>query len=726
MSPPGQRKAPEGSTGASHQEETNEASATASSKPKGTDGTAAELADELPGALIEALARLEDVHLNPSGGWYARCPVCKEGGDKFTIVEGNSQPVVVNCYRAGCQLEDGSEKHPVALVEKALGLPPTTLSNDGHRASPEAAAKVVSGDFGGVGARRPRRVEPVPNVGKVQGWCGALQNLPKRLAYLTKQRGLSAATIATYDIGWDRDRSRYTLPVSDAAGEVVDLRRYTAHAPKGTPKMKGLTGGTCQLYPWPDLITDDPDDWLVLCEGEWDALITRQHGIPAVTGTAGATLPPGLLPAFAGRRVAVIYDSDAQDQATKTAALLREVATDVRVVDLGLGGKGDLTDWFMGQRTADELRELIEGEDDLDHQVAVALALEEDTDRRRHHLAEALTQDDIAKLAPPEWLVDNYLPAVGVAVVWGEPGIGKTLLLIAAAKSVIRGSKLFNRKAQRGAVLFYEGEGLSEFRPRLNAYDAEWRLGPGATEAPAVYWPESVDLNTPRQVAAVIRTARMLERQSGEPVRMVVLDPLIESMSGDEIAEGMDQASRALRVIARELNCCVLVGHHSNAGGERPRGNDKLRARVHSMFKMERITNGVSGLVCEKQRSGEKFAMELEMVPSGEAVVFDMRWEGYAQDYASAREHQQQAAKDRKAAAKADSARQIVLDVIADLDAPTQNQLLDEAVARAKGDPGRPALKTAVDTLVEEGLVVRIDVGNRGKEHRLAGDQVSS
>jgi hypothetical protein len=101
----------------------------------------------------------------------------------------------------------------------------------------------------------------------------------------------------------------------------------------------------------------------MLCEGEWDTLLARQHGFPALTSTAGIDgWDDTWNERFRGREVAIVYDcQDVSWRAgVRRAEGMRGVAKAVKVVDLGLGNKEDVTDWFVTyRRSADELRALI-------------------------------------------------------------------------------------------------------------------------------------------------------------------------------------------------------------------------------------------------------------------------------------------------------------------------------------------------------------------------------
>jgi len=151
--------------------------------------------------------------------------------------------------------------------------------------------------------------------------------------------------------------------------------------------------------------------------------------------------------------------------------------------------------------------------------------------------------------------------------------------------------------------------------------------------------PRLVDLTKAEGVAAVVRTVRRLEEESGERIQLLTFDPLVEFMTGDENGEGMDRATRGLRALASILDCGLVVGHHTNASEARARGADHLRMRCGAHIRMEHLDEvaRVVGVVQEKQRNAARSALTLETKSEGDSVVLEWRENFYAQDYLAAR-----------------------------------------------------------------------------------------
>lgn len=296
--------------------------------------------------LLSALEGVNRLRTKPHPYWLAFCPCHPDVGTKrslhveYKIGYDGSPKLLVFCKtcRRDIDLED-------ICIELGLEQQEVILGN--HVYDRE------------IGYQEPKGVAALPVPATVMEWTKALHANDERLRYLIKKRGLDSETLRRYRIGWNEEEGRYTLPVYGIDGDLLNVRRYKSGAATG--KMKGLLGRGSQLYP-----SVPATRGIVLCEGEWDALVARRHGFHSVTSTAGINgWKPEWSALFAGRHVAIVYDC--QDP-SRAAALERAVdltaaGAVVRVVDLGLPGDGeDVSDWFVKyRRTSSRLRALIVG-----------------------------------------------------------------------------------------------------------------------------------------------------------------------------------------------------------------------------------------------------------------------------------------------------------------------------------------------------------------------------
>jgi hypothetical protein len=213
-------------------------------------------------------------------------------------------------------------------------------------------------------ARSTGYVQAVPDDAQREEWASNLMRTPRPLAYLTRTRGLTKRTLRRAGIGWDKRETAITIPIHNAQGEVVNLvrRPWPATTP---PKYKVLAGPgmpeRVQVYPLP--LRPGP---VLAVGGLLDALLARQHGLNAVSGTHGVDTSLDVwLPHVRGRQVAVMWDVGEEKAMYDRVKALNDAGAYARPVRLsrlaGFTGK-DLTDALTGGYTAENLKALINSE----------------------------------------------------------------------------------------------------------------------------------------------------------------------------------------------------------------------------------------------------------------------------------------------------------------------------------------------------------------------------
>ncbi len=201
----------------------------------------------------------------------------------------------------------------------------------------------------GESKKKPKQTAPKPTMPfippeTVAGYQERLFNSPKLMEYLTQTRGLDELTIIKYMVGSDGDR--FTIPVYDSEENCINVRRYS---PKKEPKILSYGKGYGSLAIYPDI----PDgDVVIICEGEWDTLLARQHKLPAVTRTGGATSwDDSFSPLFAGKIVIIAQDNDqpGREGSITIAESLAPYAASVRILRWppDFPEKGDMTDLLL-------------------------------------------------------------------------------------------------------------------------------------------------------------------------------------------------------------------------------------------------------------------------------------------------------------------------------------------------------------------------------------------
>jgi hypothetical protein len=280
----------------------------------------------------------------PDGEWDMFCPLHE---DKTRSAQVNVKTGVWYCQ--ACEL--GGRVTKLIRMQDDW-LPPGAAKTNGHA--------TVNGHANN------GENEPAPSEARIQGYMQALGASAGRLDYLASERGLDEETLEAYEIGWDPSRGVYTIPVRDDNGDLINVRRYNPNPQPGKRKIWGMKGWNKPVL-WPISIFDDDPKEIIICGGEWDALITLQNGYPCVTRTGGEdTWDAGWAEYFAGKRVYLCHDMDEKGQKAnaKIAKMLAPVVDEVLIVRLPYSvaakhGK-DLTDWWLEYGDEDAFRQLLD------------------------------------------------------------------------------------------------------------------------------------------------------------------------------------------------------------------------------------------------------------------------------------------------------------------------------------------------------------------------------
>jgi hypothetical protein len=301
---------------------------------------------------------------------------------------------------------------------------------------------------------------------------------------------------------------------------------------------------------------------VLVVEGEKDCDNLMRIGVLAVTNPGGAgKWRPEYNASLAGRQVVVVPDNDepGREHARQVVRNLLPVAEWVRVLELpGLPPKGDLSDWLKAGGDVNALWRLAgdcpEG--------AAWLAAPPATERDPGDLSTTLA--DVAA-RPVRWLWPGRLALGKLAILDGDPGLGKSLVTLDLCARVTTGREFPDgRPGCRGAVVLVNCEdGVADtLRPRLDALGADparvhvlrGRVEGGVERLPSF----------PRDLA---RLERVIRRTGAV---LVVIDPIMAFLD-ETISTGNDQSVRqALAPLARlaeETGCVILLVRHLNKTG---------------------------------------------------------------------------------------------------------------------------------------------------------------
>lgn len=220
------------------------------------------------------------------------------------------------------------------------------------------------------------------------------------------------------------------------------------------------------------------------------------------------------------------------------------------------------------------------------------------------------------EIAPPLVLWGSakipIVTAEDVSLLHAREGVGKSWLALELACAIAAGVPFLGITTAPAPVLVITAE-LSDYWARKRLERITEQI-PVSDQLHLITERElgGLDLLDPSHLDALIRLVQTLG------VRLVVLDPVAELWTGEEINRDWQRLSRCLRRLRVEAGCGVLLVHHE-AKGEKPgalrgqqadqnafRGGTVLRAGVRSALRLEDHPSGRLRLAHTKSNLGPR------------------------------------------------------------------------------------------------------------------------
>ena len=388
-------------------------------------------------------------------------------------------------------------------------------------------------------------------------WHKQLVGSQTRLDWVWSRLGWSRSTLERLLVGWDGER--LVIPVEGPNGELVSWLRYKADAQ--VKKMLAPEGHERYLYPAPETLDPADDEPTFVLEGETDGIVAVELGLRAVARPSAKTWKPGWSAPFAGQRVCVLADGDAdgRDGASKVCADLAAHAAEVRLLDLAPERDdgydlGDLWREFRdnGASQAD-VRDLILR---AAHNAPIFEPPTTSSPCPDDDEIEFIKASTVAP-ANVRWAWAGWMPLGMLTLLVGLPGRGKTTLAEQLAADITRGRLAGNLLGNPATVLLisYEDALRQTLVPRLMAADADRdRI-------------EFVTCKQKGQVLDLVRHLPSIERRAARgDVGLIVVDPLVAGLPRDSVNSHRDQDVRSvlapLAALAAEHNVAVVATMH--------------------------------------------------------------------------------------------------------------------------------------------------------------------
>lgn len=224
-------------------------------------------------------------------------------------------------------------------------------------------------------------------------------------------------------------------------------------------------------------------------------------------------------------------------------------------------------------------------------------------------------QDFCQNTALQDDLIDGYLPAASVGVIFGDSEAYKSFLLIDIAGHIAIGKPWRGHEVQQGKVMFIAGEGGNGLRVRI----AAWFAAMGEPIRDFAVSTVPLELCDPKNVDLLL--ASIQEFAGGEHFSLIVLDTLNTHFGdGDENATAdMTRFRNGALRLSQSTGATVAISHHCGLADKgRGRGSISLKNGIDWEFKLERSGDNFTTLSSTKVKDGPKpapLSWQLEQQP---------------------------------------------------------------------------------------------------------------
>ena len=249
--------------------------------------------------------------------------------------------------------------------------------------------------------------------------------------------------------------------------------------------------------------------------------------------------------------------------------------------------------------------------------------------------APAFTPRGLAALLampPKQYLIEQVLGAGDVGTLYGQPGSGKTFVIIDMIFAACLGRQWAMRfeVARRLQVAYCAGEGVSGLPSRFSAAAEFYGVEDLSTFTFFDATPQLFDTGAHESIERFI--SEWKERQaagSAGQLDLLVIDTLHSATVGadENSAQDMGHVLSLAKKATKELGCAVILVHHSNKAGTGERGSSALRGAMDVMIEVKQVA-GKFAMSCEKLKDGQKWKEQtFDLIAVGDSESVRVWWD---------------------------------------------------------------------------------------------------
>lgn len=222
--------------------------------------------------------------------------------------------------------------------------------------------------------------------------------------------------------------------------------------------------------------------------------------------------------------------------------------------------------------------------------------------------------------AETDYTIKSHLPANSLCSIYGPSGSYKSFLAVSWSCHIAADLQWSGKRVIGGSVLYVVGEGGIGVKRRIRAWEFLHNDGKHLNNLYRVERP--VFPVRAEEVKEMIIAAKQVEAETGQPVRLIVIDTLARCFGGNDENDARDMGAfiEGCDTIRRETGATLLVVHHSGKDeGKGARGSSAFRAALDAEFNVRREgEGGAIILTCTKMKDAEEpgqCAYDLKPIP---------------------------------------------------------------------------------------------------------------
>jgi hypothetical protein len=224
------------------------------------------------------------------------------------------------------------------------------------------------------------------------------------------------------------------------------------------------------------------------------------------------------------------------------------------------------------------------------------------SEERKHLL---MCADDLHSLPPVTWLIPGEIMERGMGVLYGESGVGKSFIALDYAMRIA---------AAGITVVYAPTEGEAGYRNRVEAWKAFHKIA----LLPRLYFLfGGVAIHNEKEREALMPDLKLLTP------RLLVVDTLAMGMVGldENSARDMGLFMDSCRKVMRELECAILLVHHTGKAGVAERGSSALRGNADTMIRLSNADDLIL-MECSKTKDEAPFDPRyIRLIQSGSSLI---------------------------------------------------------------------------------------------------------